>query len=196
MRRIRPATGTARARGQALVEYAIILPLFMMILLAVVEFGLAFSHHMTMEYATREGARTGAALANGSTQFDCSLVDDEVVAAVQRVLTQGGSQVDLSHVTEIRIYDADASGGEQGLVDVWTQGKGPTVEGVALKFVMTSGNWDACTRRNAGFGQTDSIGISLSYDYPFVTPLGNMLGLAGGSGLAMSDRTVMALNPD
>ena len=124
MRQIRSAPGTERGKGQALVEYAIILPLFMLILLGVVEFGLAFSHHMTMEYATREGARTGAALANGSAAFDCSLVDDEVVAAVQRVLTQGGSQVDLSHVTEIRIYDADANGAEQGLVDVWNRARG------------------------------------------------------------------------
>jgi hypothetical protein len=186
-----------RGKGQALVEYAVLLPVFLMILLGILEFGLAFSHHLTMEYATREGARTGAALANGSDAFDCAVVDDEVVAAVQRVLTQNGSQIDLLHVTGIRIYDADANGDEQGLVDVWKQGKGPMVDGVALKFVLDTGNWDACTRRNAGFGATDSIGVALTYDYQFVTPLGSMLGLAGGgSGLAMSDRTVMALNPD
>ena len=185
-----------RARGQALVEYAILLPVFLLVLLGILEFGLAFSHHMTMEYATREGARTGAALANGSDAFDCSVVDDEVVASVQRVLTQNGSQIDLKHVNEIRIYDADANGDEHGLVDVWKQGKGPTVDGVALKFVLDTGNWDACARRNAGFGDTDSIGVALTYDYQFVTPLGSMLGMAGTSGLAMSDRTVMALNPD
>ena len=196
IRPVRTLRHQAGAEGQSLVEYALILPVFLLILLGIVEFGLAFSHHMTLEYATREGARTGAALANGSTAFDCSKVDDEVVAAVQRVLTQNGSQVDLSHVTGIRIYDADANGDEQGLVDVWKQGNGPTVDGVPLKFVLASGNWDACSRRNAGFGQTDSIGVGLTYDYQLVTTLGSALGLAGASSLQMSDRTVMALNPD
>ena len=60
---------------------------------------------------------------------------------------------------------------------------------------MTSGNWDACTRRNAGFGQTDSIGVSLSYEYQFVTRLAARRDVRRSS-LPMSDRTVMALNPD
>jgi len=51
------------------------------------------------------------------------------VAAVQRVLTASGSQIDLNQVTEIRIYKADAAGEEQGLVNVWTLGNGPMVDG-------------------------------------------------------------------
>ena len=160
------------------------------------EFGIAFSHHITMEYATREGARTGAALANGSTQFDCSVVDDEVVAAVQRVLIGAGSGVDINHVTGIDIYAADANGDPGTLVEVWNLGKGPTVDGTPLKFSLTKGNWDACARNNAGMGDTDSIGVSLTYDYQFVTPIGGALGFAGASSLPMSDHTVMALNPD
>jgi hypothetical protein len=187
---------SARDRGQAMVEFAIVMPVLLLVLLTVLEFGFAFAHHVTMEYATREGARMGAALANGSVAFDCKDVDDQIVAAVQRVLTASGSQIDIDQVGEIRIYKADATGAEQGSVNVWTLGNGgPKVDGVKLLFQKDSGNWDACTRSNEGFGLTDSIGVSLGYRYRYVTPLGNLLGLVGSPSIPMNDRTVMALNP-
>jgi hypothetical protein len=184
-----------RGRGQALVEFAVVIPVFLLVLMTVLEFGLVFSQHVTMEYATREGARMGAALANGSVAFDCKDVDDQVVAAVQRVLTASGSPINIDEIGEIRIYNADANGREQGSVNVWTPGNGPKVDGEALLFKETSSNWSACSRSNVGFGATDSIGIYLGYRYRFVTPLGNLLGLVGDPVIAMSDRTVMALNP-
>ena len=51
--------------GQGLVEFAILVPAFAILLFAMLEFGFVFSHHLTVEYATREGARVGAALGNG-----------------------------------------------------------------------------------------------------------------------------------
>lgn len=185
----------ARTRGQAMVEFAFIIPVLMLVLMTVLEFGFVFSHHVTMEYATREGARMGAALANGSVTFACKDVDDQVVAAVQRVLTASGSQIDINQIGEIRIYKSDAAGHEQGPVNVWALGKGPKVDGEQLLFKQQSANWDACSRNNAGFGATDSIGISVAYRYRYVTPLGNLLGLVGDPAIAMTDRTVMALNP-
>lgn len=174
-----------------------IVPFLLLILLGILEFGFAFSHHITMEYATREGARTGAALNNGTTAFNCNTVDDQIIAAVQRVLTASGSaQVDLAKVGQIDIYAADADGQETNRAEVWRPGAGATVDGVALKFVKSSGNWNACSRQDNGFHKTDSLGVSLTYDYQYVTPLGNFMALGGPPILPMADRTVMALNPD
>jgi hypothetical protein len=188
-----------RRRGQSLVEYAMTVPVFLLILLGMLEFGFAFSHHLTMEYSTREGARTGASLANGSNEVACATVDDHVIAAVQRVLTGAGSQVSLNRIGEIRIYKANATGQELGPVNVWKLGAGPTVEGAALKFRKTSSGWDACGRKNTTVStsdRVDSIGVSITYDYDFVTPLGSLMGAAGTPQLHMTDRTVMSLNPD
>ena len=110
-----------RARGgQSLVEYAITVPVFLLILLGMMEFGFAFAHHLTMEYSTREGARTGAALANGSPPFACTSpdpdneVDNQIIAAVQRVLTGAGSQIDIDNVGVIRIFKAELDGAPAG----------------------------------------------------------------------------------
>ena len=56
-----------RSRGQSLVEFSVLVPAFMLLLFGMLEFGFVFTHNLTLEYATREGARTGAALADGGT---------------------------------------------------------------------------------------------------------------------------------
>jgi hypothetical protein len=193
-----------REDGQSLVEFAMIVPLFLLFLLGLLEFGMVFDHVLTIGYATREGARTGAALANGSKMATeslgtCDDVDSYVVAAVERVLDSPGSPVqgDLADVNQIRIYKATASGGEVGPVNVWVPGTGPTVDGSQLNFSRSSYGWDACTRNN-GTSNPDSLGVSISYTYHAVTPLASLLRFFGGPGwsvLPVSDKSVMALNP-
>ena len=196
LRRRGRAMGLAGRRGQSLVEYAATVPVFLLILLGLLEFGFAFSHHLTMEYASREGARVGSALANGTDAFPCANVDDQVIAAVQRVLVAAGSQIDLDQINEIRIYQANnADGNEGSAANIWRRGNGPTIPGESqpLKFARASGNWSACSRLNGA--NPDSIGVSVSYTYRFVTPLASLMRLAGAGQLTMTDRTVMALNP-
>ena len=170
-------------------------PVFVMLLFGMLEFGFAFNHNLTLEYATREGARTGAALANGTVSIPCAEVDNEIIASVQRVLTSPGSPIDISRISEVRIYKADASGNQVGgTYNRWVPGAGPTVDGVALVFNSSAVNWNACSRDN---GSTpDSIGVSLTYSYRLISPLGIFLGMSGSPAFAMSDRTVMALNPN
>jgi hypothetical protein len=190
-----PLRGHVRdPRGQSLVEFAILIPFLMLLILGAIEFGFAFGHHLTLEYATREGARVGASLAAGSDAVDCDDVDAYIVAAVARVLASSGSPVDVSEVRQIRIFRADSAGGETpGQVNLWTYapGAGPAVDGVALDFAPpASPAWSACARVNSQ--PADSIGVSLDYTYRVQTPF---LSLMGVNVLPMGDRTVMALNP-
>jgi Flp pilus assembly protein TadG len=200
-RLLRRPAGTER--GQGLVEFSLILPVIMLLLLGMLEFGFAFDHAIGLGYSTREGARTGAALAEGnpSGPVTCSQVDSYVVAAVQRVIKSPGSQVAVNRVQEIRIFDANGTGGETGTsVNVWTYtpGTGPTVDGLPLDFSPLSVNWSACTSgtRSSAY-PADSIGVGIRYTYSFVTPLGAMFNIfgPGTAQLTLSDRTVMAINP-
>lgn len=199
--RRRPAEQRSGERGQSLIELAIAIPVVLLLLLGMLEFGFAFSHHLTLEYATREGARTGAALAAGTGEVLCtgaSNVDAYTIAAVQRVLTGTGGQVPIGQVKEIRIYKANTTGADTGTSNKWVPGAGPLVDGVALQFMRSGAtNWDPCARHDGpgAWGGTDSVGVSLIYDYQYITPLGNLMGLGGAPVLQISDRTIMALNP-
>ena len=193
-------------RGQGLVEFAMLVPVFMLLLLGLLEFGFVFDHTMTVGYATREGARSGAAFAQGNASVPCATIDQNIIAAVQRVLKAPGSLVVLSNIANITIYKAAADGtpwsASTSYNNVWTYsatgnvGNGPTVDGANLFFAKASGSWDACSRTNGA--TPDSLGVSITYNYKFVTPLSAALGFfgpPGGSGLTIRDRTVMALNP-
>lgn len=188
-------------RGQGMLEFALALPILLLLLLGLLEFGIAFDHHLTLQYATREGARTGAALANGGGQLGCATgprleIDEQIVAAVQRVLLATDSPIDRADVAQIRIYRATATGAETtGLVNVWTYapGAGPTVDGRVLDFRNTSVGWQPCSRINEIV--PDSLGVSLDYTYRLNTPLSAPLWRIGLGGFPMNDRTVMQLNP-
>jgi hypothetical protein len=190
-------------RGQSLVEFAILVPAFMIVIFGMLEFGMVFSHHLSLEYATREGARVGSALGSGTTQAPCvktgSLepVDWLIIAAVQRVLSSPGSPVVMGNVTTIHIYKADTNGNETSR-NIWSPGNvsGQSVDGVALQFHETSHGWDCSTsaRKKSPIGSADSLGVSLTYTYNSITPIGALLRWSGNQ-LTITDRTVMAINP-
>ena len=189
--------GHSRTRGQSLVEFAMAVPLFLLLLLGMVEFGFIFTHHIGLEYASREGARMGAALASGTSQVACTDVDNNVIAALQRVVTSPGSQIKVSNISQVQIYRSDSSGNPIGTqINTWVPGTGPTVDGVPLQFTNTAVGWSACPVGNRNNGANpDSIGVRLTYTYDFVTPLGNFVAAFGSGHLTMTDKTVMALNP-
>lgn len=206
----RPADPGRAARGQGLVEFAMLVPVFLLLLFGMLEFGFAFDQNLTLEYATREGARVGSALANGGGTLGCNAgqspnaatVDPQVLAAVQRVLMSPGSRVKPVAGMQVLIWEADANGDRSAATtNTWTFtgiGSGPIVDGQAIAFSMSSTNWSACSRTNGGPAGVDSIGVSLTYTYTFQTPLAGILRFFGGASagsLTMSDKTVMALNP-
>jgi Flp pilus assembly protein TadG len=54
-------------RGGALVEFALVLPILLVLVFGIVDFGRAFQASITLTNATREGARLGATGADQST---------------------------------------------------------------------------------------------------------------------------------
>src|SRR5581483_10670738 len=57
-------------RGQAAVEFALVLPLLLVLLLGIVQFGIAFSHYVTLTDAARVGARKAITVRIGGTSPD------------------------------------------------------------------------------------------------------------------------------
>jgi hypothetical protein len=171
-------------RGQAIVEFVVILPVFVILLMGMLEFGAAYDHRTAMAYAVREGARVGASLGNGGA--NPSQVDPAIVAAVQRGLT---SPILIDNVTEILIFKADAAGQPvAGKINRYDRNG---------SLVGTAG-WPANTRVPGLSG--DSIGVGVRYDFHPITPLASLLGLFFGgpppyNTIPMSDVTVMKLEP-
>ena len=72
-------------RGQALVEFALIIPVLLLLVVGVMEFGLVINQYMIVTEAAREGARSAAL---GGTN-----------ATVTTVVKTAASQIDTSQLT-------------------------------------------------------------------------------------------------
>lgn len=181
---MRGASRRAAGRGQAIVEFALILPLFLILLVGMLELGIAFDHRNAMAYAVREGARVGASLGNGGSQP--SEVNPAILAAVQRGLTD---PILVENITSIEIFQADTSGEPvAGKIDTFDR------DG---NLIGTSG-WPPTSRVPGLNG--DSIGVRVVYDFRPQTPLGSLLGLFINGNppyttIRMTDKTVMKLEP-
>lgn len=77
-------------RGANLVEFAIVAPLLLILLLGIIEFGLLFAHYNEVRHGAREGAR---------------------YAAVSRPDYNGDSTVDNTDVLEVTCDSVDLPGG-------------------------------------------------------------------------------------
>jgi hypothetical protein len=188
-------------RGQAVVELSLVLPLLVLLVFGAIELTTAYSQGITIGAATREGARVAGALVNGGGLLGCgggqspnaASVDPRVIAAVARVLSASGTQLEIADVSEIRIYKATSTGAETpGQVNRWTYqaNGGPVIDGEQLEFVQQTSGWPACSRNNVN--PADSAGISVSYTYRSRTPLRQLI--PGPMTIQINDRTVMPLN--
>jgi len=57
--------------GQDLIEYALVLPLFFVLILSVIELGVIFYQHNVVVNAAREGARTGIVMETTNCPLTC-----------------------------------------------------------------------------------------------------------------------------
>ena len=55
-----------REDGQSLVEFALVVPIFLLVLFSIVDFGMAFHAWITVTNSAREGARVGAVRASSA----------------------------------------------------------------------------------------------------------------------------------
>jgi hypothetical protein len=187
--------------GQATVEFALMLPpVLLFLVFGMIEMGGALSANLTIASASREGARLAGNLANGGGQLGCAAgqspnaatVDEQIIAAVERVLTAKGGLITLADATQVRIWKADAAGAETAQVNVWDYqlNGGPNVDGQFLDFRQTSVGWQPCSRVNTL--PADSAGVTVKYTYRARTPLRYLV--PGLAVIQMTDRTVFTLN--
>lgn len=102
--------GHGGERGAALVEMAIVLPLLMMIVFGIIEFGTTYSNYIGLRDGVRNAARSGA-VGNFGQSSSCGLEDaDEASASIQRLmcLTKRQTGLDEDQV-RVKIISANST---------------------------------------------------------------------------------------
>ena len=80
-------------RGQTMTEFAIVLPIFLLLLLGIAQGGVAFHNYIQLTDATRAGARFGAPLSCSGT---CDRTDKVVTKVKESAANLDEGQVQVS----------------------------------------------------------------------------------------------------
>ena len=202
---------SSRSRGQSLVEFALVFPLFMLLLLFIIEFAFVFSALLGVNYASRNGALI-AAEAGNDVLADCVIL--------QQVENSIGAPGNKANITTVTIYRTDQTGSPQAGPLTYTRGGGTTtctkgattlqvpysscngalINGTAELGLCAAGTYTYDQRCNVlkgctdlGRTQIDTIGVEITYRHTWITPIRNF-GLAG-TGVTLTQSNAMRMEP-
>jgi Flp pilus assembly protein TadG len=127
-----------RERGQALLEFALVVPIFLVLVFGIVDFGWALKTWITVTNSAREGARFGAVgWAPGTYPTNCNeSAADDITVVGRTCSTLAADLADLRSVSATYEEHNGVPGVQTG----------------------------------------DSVVVSMTYKYDFITPLGSFIG--------------------
>ena len=173
------------ATGQALTELALILPILVLLLLAIVEFAGAFAAKSDLQGAAAQGTRIGALLGNGGATSQNCVAPDPVDMTIINAVTSTHN-LKLSNIQQIQIYNAALDGSIQkddatqvDQVDTYTINNGVAIS--------TTYGWGSCKRDPSKL--LDSVAVRVTYRYDPI------LAIPGLPRFTLTDQTSQRINP-
>jgi hypothetical protein len=188
--------------GAVLVEFALFAPVAVVLLMGILEFGMAFRDANTVRSADRAAARAGANTFVGGG--NSNVADWNILSS----LKAGTASIASDEIVRVVIYDAGAADGDPPpACKTHTPGAGYGSPGTADCNVYTGAfletlpatsagwstaydaGWDPTERDVDSDGGTDYLGIWMQVDREAVTGF-------FGSTITITDKAVMQLEPD
>ena len=188
-----------RRRGQALVEFALVIPIFLTLVVAIAEFAFMFSSYLSISFASRDGVQTAAEMGDAPGA-------DLVI--LQQIEQDVSAPVDKTKIVKVDIFWSDTSGNiKLGAVNTWIRGGSSTVTLpggtiVTVPYTQSTNSYPLSSRCNVlsaagcdpGHTTIDTIGVKITYQYSWITPLPGLIGQSG-SGMQMVQSNMMRLEP-
>ncbi len=162
----RRGSGSWRSsRGQAMVEFALIAPLFFLLFFGIVEYSLINASIGAYNFAASDGARFGAILGKGAVSISSTQTVPTDQYLVNNIVLPHVSGVVVAQMTRVEIYNSDESG-----VCVTTSGacQEDVWQRVSGAWASTSDTWPS-SARNDQLANADYLGVKISYTYTYLT---------------------------
>jgi len=168
---------TSSERGQALVEFALVLPAFLLLVFGVVEFGLAFNAAVSVNFVSRAAALL-AAEGGRSEGTDCM-----VLRAIEQDMTSPASP---TRISSVEIYWSDSNGDQiASNVNVYTRSGSLTCTyasgTITVPYTLGTERYPETERCDglAGCGgldtTVDDVGVRITYTHQWVTYVGTTI---------------------
>jgi len=193
-------SGRDRARGQGLVEFSLAIPVFLTVMMAILEFGFMFNSWISLNYATRNAALLAAEAGNGSGA-DCV-----ILAQVEKDVS---APADKANIQQVQIQWTDVNGNIQNsgaavnnynrtgsttctLPDNSTLTVPYTLQGTAG--YPDSARCNVVNGCGTGHPGLDTIGVEVTYLHKWRTPFPGLVGLSG-NGWTLVQSNQMRMEP-
>jgi hypothetical protein len=169
-----PARGTGRRdkeSGQVLIEFALVLPVLILLVVGIIDFGFAFNTWNSAQNAAREGARVAAVSNNAPTIKNRALVTGGPINLQDPEISLSCNRPVLNGVVNNTFYDCTQglqAGGANGAT-LYPTGQAP------------GGQWAEA--------EGDIVQVNVTHDYKFMTPLPRLIGLGSSITLHASIQT-------
>ncbi len=188
-----------RRRGQALAEFALVIPLFLTLVISICEFSILFATYLSASFTSRDAVQVAAEMG------DMPCTDEVVLARIEQDMTP---PADRDKIESVEIFWADQSGNVRGgAVNKWERhGLSscvlPSTSSVLIPYTLIGSSYPLGSRCNIvlavdcapGHTTVDTIGVKITYRYRWVTPLPTLIGLSG-NGMTIVQTNVMRLEP-
>lgn len=182
--------------GQAMVEFGLVLPIFILLVIGLIEFSLAFSANISINFASREAALIGAESGNDA------IADCRILQTIENSINDPSR---AERINQVRIYRANVNGAESG-ANVYVRGgnitcqfwDGVEEQEITVNYTLTVEGYPVATRCNQLEGcagtPLDTIGVAINYTHGWVTPLPDVVTLSG-SGFTFTSSNAMRMEP-
>jgi Flp pilus assembly protein TadG len=181
-------------KGQAIIEFALILPILLLLLIGLIEFSFVLNSRNTVLFASRDGSMLAAE--GGSLDgTDCVVlqkIDGDVVSPATSLRVQ-----------QVQIYWSDRNGDQIGSnVNVYTRSGSTSctyADGTTLTvpYTLTTAGYVESSRCNvlAGCGGShttvDTIGVRVTYQHFWLTSFARIT----GSGVTFTEASITRAEP-
>ena len=173
----------SRDGGQGLVEFALALPIFVLLMMGMVEYGFLYNNILTVQFAARQGV-SAAAEAGANDGADCS-----ILKAVEAALTV---PIDKTKITYVDIFQSDSDGQPvPGAVNHYVRSGVLDCPGsVDEPYTLVGGEGYPQTERHDAIADgLDIVGVRIGYLYWGITPIGS------GRSWSVSDGATLRMEP-
>jgi len=164
-------------RGQALIEFALTLPIFLLLIFGLVEVGFLYNAAVSVNFVSRVAALLAAE--GGRTEgSDCM-----VLSVIERDLL---SPATSSRISTVEIYWSDANGDQiSSSVNVYTRTGSLTCTyasgSITVPYTLSTERYPAAQRCDVlagcggGHDTVDDIGVRITYAHQWVTRFGQTI---------------------
>jgi Flp pilus assembly protein TadG len=176
-------SGRRTVEGQGLVEFALTFPIFMLVLMGLIEFGFLYNNILTVQFASRQGSSV-AAQVGADDGGDCT-----ILKAVEAALT---APIDRSRIVAVEIFQSDTSGDPlPGRITRYARNGSMECSATTTQPYTMSGfeGYPEEERREALADTLDIVGVRIEYSYAGITPIGS------GRTWTVSDGATLRMEP-